>query len=683
MIGMASHLAPAAVEPIPGAIGAAARAWRDGPLVCAGGGLATLFLDRHGYVVGIGSPGVVPFGWHLSEIYTPESAASGDAKADLRAAARIGSVDLEGWWDRSAQSRCWVEATLTALRGVQGALTGFALVVRDATAARQAAEALRLSEARLAEIVGFAREAIVSTDDSHTIVLFNPAAERVFGYPAGDVLGLPLRTLLADAYQEFHAGQVLTLVGRGENTRREGDLGEVAARRRDGSVFPAVASRSSVEVAGQRLCTWFFRDLTLEKRSAAEAVFLLRAETELRGSLDPGAVVSTIARLAVESLGGHCFVFVPRSESRSRWLAGASSSPAVQGIFDRLEAEDFDVAGIEPLASTLRSGDERRLPFADGTVFAAGGWPPESAEVMDRLSPGALVSIPLSVQRRPVGVLTLIVDGAEGLSGDQARLAREFAGRAAVALEMALMYEEVCRAVRMRDELMSIVSHDLRNPLSAILMITAVLAEEDGATRLEKPLRMISRSAEHMRRIVNDLLDVAALDTGRLSIQLGPVAPAAVLAEAAQTFGPMAEQAGIVLETGTAGDLPALWADPDRLQQVLSNLVSNAIRFTPPGGRIVLTGERETEGAGVRFTVRDTGTGISPEQLPRVFDRFWQASRTGRRNLGLGLAIVRGIVEGHGGRVWVESEPGRGTALHFSVPCGAAAPECTPEGEAS
>jgi PAS domain S-box-containing protein len=676
---------PAPAEPAPchPPVAPRAREWRDGPLDCMEGGHATLFLDRHGYVMGVGSAGRTPtWGWHLSEIYSPALAAAGVPRADLREAARMGSVDLEGWWDRGAGARCWVEATLTALRGAEQVLSGFALVLRDASAERQAADALRASEARLAGIVGVAREAIVSTDEAGTIVLFNPAAERVFGYPAGDAVGRPFEMLLADGYRQLHAGEVLTLAEPGERMRREGDQGELAARRSDGRVFPALASMASADVEGQRLSTWVLRDVTREKRATAEADFLLRAETELRASMEPGAVAATVARLAVEGLGGHCAVLVSASAARPRLLEFASASPAAREGFDRWRAREPDVAALDPLAAALLAGEERRLAFAGAADLAAAGWPVEWAEGPGAESGTTLVAIPLAGRLRQVGALSLVLGGADGMDTERSRLAREFAGRAAAALEMALMFEEVCRAVRLRDDLVSVVSHDLRNPLSAILMTASMLAEEGSTASVSEHLGIIIRSAGQMSRMVDDLLDVARLETGRLSLHLRRVAPAVMLAEAVQAFAPAAAAAGLVLEREAAGRLPELRADPDRLQQVLGNLLSNAVKFTPPGGRIELRAEADADCPCVRFTVRDTGIGLPAESIPHVFDRFWQARRADRRGLGLGLAIVRGIVEAHGGRVWVQSEAGTGSTFGFTVPCEPPAPDGASAGRA-
>ena len=650
--------------------GARSRAWRDGPLGCASGGHATLFLDRHGYVTG-SAPAGPPAGWHVAELYAAECAARGDPEDDLRASRREGSIDLEGWWERADGGRCWVEATLTALRGAAGAAAGFALVMRDASAARAAEEALRLSEARLAGIVDLARDAIVSTDESREIILFNRGAERIFGHASAEMLGRPFELLLADRYRESHAGEVLALDGAAGRMRREGDLGEVAARRKDGTVFPAAASLSSVEVGGLRVFTWVLRDVSAEKRAAAEAAFLLRAGVALASSLDPASTLATAASLAAEGLADLCLAHAAEAGGHPPRTAAAGAPPHGSELARTLEALSPPLAAVEPVATALRTGTPQRMEIADAGSLRAAGWPADLAGALSRLAPGALCVLPLAVHRRAAGALVLVRGGGAGFGPEDVRLAAELAGRASLALEGALLHERALRAVRLRDDMVSVVSHDLRSPLSTVSMAAAMLAEPGAlaappAART-KFVEMIRRSAEQMSQMVEDLLDVARIESGRLALQGRLLAPATMLAEAAQSLLPQADAAGIALDVEADDGLPEAWGDPDRLQRVLANLVGNALKFTPRGGRITLRAEAEG-GAEVRVSVRDTGGGIPPGDLPFVFDRFWQASRSDRRGLGLGLPIVKGIVEAHGGRVWVESAVGRGSAFFFTLP---------------
>jgi signal transduction histidine kinase len=220
---------------------------------------------------------------------------------------------------------------------------------------------------------------------------------------------------------------------------------------------------------------------------------------------------------------------------------------------------------------------------------------------------------------------------------------------------------------RAREEVLGVVAHDLRNPLNLITSATLLIMEEDlPPSRQQEMLRMVIRAARQMNGLISDLLDTVRLQAGRLSLALEDVGVDEVLRQAEETFQPLADERHIQLEVQTSAGTEAVRADPLRLSQIFGNLVGNALKFTPPQGRVQL--QTETRGDDVVFLVRDSGPGIPPEHMAHLFDKFWQASQSDRRGAGLGLAIARGLVEAHGGRIWLESAPGTGSTFAFSVP---------------
>ena len=235
---------------------------------------------------------------------------------------------------------------------------------------------------------------------------------------------------------------------------------------------------------------------------------------------------------------------------------------------------------------------------------------------------------------------------------------------------LSTMYREAQLTIDAREQVLKIVSHDLRNPLHTISMSTSLMLEVpmDEAQRVKR-LQMIKRAGERMTRMVQDLLDVAKFESGRLGIDKRGVDVAPLVNEAIDMLRPLAVERALRLEASVVDDLPPIAADSGRVLQVFSNLIGNAIKFTPPGGRIVI--RAEPVGGQTRFSVTDTGPGISPAHLQQVFGRFWQADANDRRGIGLGLAIAKGIVEAHGGRIWVESELGHGTTFYFTLAGGA------------
>ncbi|HEX2208572.1 MAG TPA: hybrid sensor histidine kinase/response regulator [Longimicrobium sp.] len=225
-------------------------------------------------------------------------------------------------------------------------------------------------------------------------------------------------------------------------------------------------------------------------------------------------------------------------------------------------------------------------------------------------------------------------------------------------------------AVNARDEVLRIVAHDIGNSLSAVKIHTMVLErtlpEGDAQAEARKRTEAIRHLTQQMDRLRQDLLDVAAIEAGRLSFEPHETRLHEVVDDVLGTVSGVAAEKALALESGVDPDLPAVWADRERLHQVLGNLVGNAVKFTPARGGVRVTAERD--GDEIRVAVADTGPGIPAEHLENVFDRFWQARSTRRAGAGLGLAIARGVVEAHGGRIRARSEVGKGTTFEFTLP---------------
>lgn len=224
--------------------------------------------------------------------------------------------------------------------------------------------------------------------------------------------------------------------------------------------------------------------------------------------------------------------------------------------------------------------------------------------------------------------------------------------------------------IRIRQEVLDVVAHDLRNPLNSIGTVAhALIARShpnDPACPERRKYELIWRSSRHMGRLINDLVDVSRLEGHRLVLDRKPHAVQKLIDEAIETMTPLAEEKGQSLTAEVSASSGSIPCDHLRFFQVLCNLIGNAIKFTPRGGTISV--RALAEGDEVHFLVDDSGPGIPPEQLPHLFRKFWQARADDVRGVGLGLAIAKGIVEAHGGRMWVESELGRGTTFHFTLP---------------
>jgi len=311
-----------------------------------------------------------------------------------------------------------------------------------------------------------------------------------------------------------------------------------------------------------------------------------------------------------------------------------------------------------------------------GDVASDLGAPSESAWTSPEGEPTSAPPETTPVERVPLPGRAGGLLGEISLAGHAAIVAEhgvvgQLARLVAGAAENMRLYLAAQRASREREDVLAIVSHDLRNPLHTIGLSASLLTElmpESLPPAVLEQSNIIRRAVDRANRLIQDLLDVARAEGGGMTLTTASISVREILDEAEDAMRPTTEAAGITLTCTIEPDLPNVCADRERLAQVFTNLVSNATRFTPRGGEIAIGATRATDDDAVRFTVRDTGSGIPAENLPHLFDRFWQARTSARTGAGLGLAIVKGIVESHGGTVTVTSEPGKGTEFAFTIP---------------
>jgi signal transduction histidine kinase len=399
--------------------------------------------------------------------------------------------------------------------------------------------------------------------------------------------------------------------------------------------------------------------------------FLADAGRTLASSLDYDTTLQAVAELAVPRVACYCVVYVFEEDGRVRRVGLAHEDPARLPALRRLSDFLLDRGAPPRLAEAIPDGELVLVSPVTDAWMRGIAESEEHLALMRGLAPTSLILQTLSVRGRPLGVLELASTRTDRHYGrDDLLLARELARIAATAIDNARLYQRAQEAIRARDEVLRVVSHDLRNPIGAVVMGSAFLqdelSEQLGDGPLGRTLHTIRRSAERANRMIDDLLDISRIEAGRLAIEAAPEPLAPLLEEALEAQRRAALEQGVELRLRAAGPLPWVRADRDRLLQVLGNLIGNALKFTPAGGRVEVGAV--PDGEEVRVFVEDTGPGIPAEQLPHLFDRFWQARRADRRGLGLGLAIVRGLVAAHGGRIWVESEPGRGSRFQFTLP---------------
>ncbi|MGH9887724.1 MAG: ATP-binding protein, partial [bacterium] len=416
-------------------------------------------------------------------------------------------------------------------------------------------------------------------------------------------------------------------------------------------------------------------------RAAAEAserrsAFLAEATGSLSGSLDEEEILGGLTALAVPGLADWCFVDSVDEQNEHRRVQVTHADPGAFAVAERIARLSLTDSSGSAQARVMRDGRSVIVRTVGESGTDAFIEDPDHLALVEALGARSMLVVPLRCRDRSLAALTFVsTDPHHRYDREDLELADELARRAALAVDNAHLYktsQEARKAAetanRAKDEFLATLSHELRTPLTPILGWTVMLRSGtlDQASMI-RGLEVIERNVRAQTQLIGDLLDVSRIITGKLRLEVRPVDIGPVIEAGVEAVRSSAEAKDITLELDLHLDVPQVNADPDRLQQVVWNLVSNAVKFTAAGGRVQVR-LRRAEGR-IQIAVSDTGKGISASFLPFVFDRFRQADSTSTRThggLGLGLAIVRHLVELHGGTVSAES-PGEGRGSTFTV----------------
>ena len=559
--------------------------------------------------------------------------------------------------------------------------------IHDVTARRRAEEALHRREKQLAEAQAVAHVGSWVWDIETNELSGSDELYRIYGFEPNTVLrpGAILERVHPDDMalvrrtidRAVHAGEAFSVdhrIIRPPNDVRHFHVEGRVVLNADGA--PVRMIGAGQDVTERHRAELVARRLMEEQaaRSAAEAAerraaFLADASRELGASFDFDTTLKTLLRLAIPVLADFCAVSVATDASTSAVVGVAHVDPSLDDQVSKVASGGYERAPwVTELRQQVMSGRIARIDEISDDMLDTAYPGDEPRAVIRQLNPRSYVAVPLLSGGHLVGELDLFMSmSGRRYDDDTIALAEELGRRAALAVENARLFNEAQQATRARDQMLGVVAHDLRNPLSTMLMASSMLAETlDAAAPAQKQVAMVQRAGERMNRLIQDLLDVKRMESGNLAVERAPVSPCALLSEGAESLRPIASAAGVTLTLEVPAELPAVPADRHRVHQVLSNLVGNAIKFTPRGGSIVVRGE-DAPGE-ILVAVEDSGAGIPAEQLPHIFNQFWQGARTDRRGIGLGLAIAKWIVEAHAGRIWVESTLGAGSTFYFTLP---------------
>jgi PAS domain S-box-containing protein len=573
-----------------------------------------------------------------------------------------------------------VALTIAPLRDAAGLVVGTVRITRNVTVSERAERAVR----RLAAIVESSDDAIISKDLNGIVTSWNTAAERMFGYTAAEMIGQSIRLLIPKDRQN-EEDIVLAQVRRGAKV----DHFDTIRRRKDGSAIPISLTVSPIHDDHGRIvgASKIARDIS-ERRDAEHERARLLAEAERHAATTER--LNHVGAIVAATLDRHELVQAV-TDTATELTAAAFGAFFYNAVDEKGEAYTlYTISGV-PREAFSKFPMPRNTKVFDPTFRGAGivrsdditrdprygHNPPYNGMPAGHLPVRSYLAVP--VRHRSGEVLGGLFFGhpASGRFTEQhERIVAGIASWAAIGLENAQLYVNVQEASRLKDEFLATLSHELRTPLNAILgyarMVKSGIVSAD---RMMKAVDTIERNATSLTQIVEDVLDVSRIIAGKMRLNVQPVQLPRIIQSSVEAFAPAAEAKGLRIETILDAYPPAVSGDPERLQQVIWNLVSNAVKFTDRGGtiRVVL----ESTDRELTLTVSDTGVGIEPAFLPHMFERFRQAdggTTRERGGLGLGLGIARQLVEMHGGTIHASSAGvGKGSTFTVRLPSAAAA----------
>ncbi|WP_257449184.1 PAS domain S-box protein [Archangium lipolyticum] len=605
-------------------------------------------------------------GRHVSVFYTPEDVASGEPCGHIQAAATQGHCRAEGLRVRKDGQRFWADTVITALRDEHGVLRGFSDVTRDVSKRKQAEQALRETTQRLQAILETAVDGIITIDERGTIQNLNPATVRIFGYSPEELIGQNVSILMPEPYRGEHDGYMANYLRTG--VRKVIGLGrEVRGRRKDGSVFPLELSVSETRLPQGRFFTGLVRDISTRKRAMEAQSLFVEAGTLLSQSLDVATTLRKLASLAVSRLCDYCIVDLLGEDGQLHRLEVATREPGLQPLIRRTVSYAPLIGNHSPLIRALERGKAMAVPVVTPEWLDSAAVNAEHRALLEELGPKSVAVVPLVARGRKLGIICFawLRSRASTMAAD-VEVAKGLADRAAVAIDNARLYQEAQEAARVREDVVAIVSHDLRNPLNAItLSATTLLKREDVDERTAKAIRRIYAAADRASGMIRDLLDFTQARVGGIPIHRRPLdfhAHVHHVVDEVQGAHPERH-----IDFHARGDGQGEW-DEGRLAQVVTNLVGNALQHSPASTPVRVS--TWSEGPGVCLEVHNEGAPIPAELIPTLFEPYRQGPEAGagRGSLGLGLFITRQIVLGHGGTLEVRSSENDGTTFTVRLP---------------
>ena len=575
-----------------------------------------------------------------------------------------------------------IDDSAAPIRDASSGLNGVVLIFRDVTEKRRAEAGLRESEAKLRLLADTIPQlAWMARPDGH-IFWYN---RRWYEYT-----GTTPEQMEGWGWQSVHDPDVLPKVlERWKASLASGEPFDMVfpLKGADNLFRPFLTRVNPLRDEAGRVLYWFGTntDISEQKRAEDASRFLANASAALAAVVDYESTLGKVARLAVPFFADWCAVDMAEPGGALRRLAVAHVDPSkvelAEELYRRYPPRPDDPYGPP---NVLRTGQPEMATELGDSVLAALAQDDEHLRILRELALRSYLCVPLAVRGRPLGVVTFVTSESGRRYGPaDLKLAEDLAHRAAVALDNARLYAELKEADRLKDEFLAMLAHELRNPLAPVRNALQIMKMPGTNSAMIGQARdMAERQVQHMARLLDDLLDVSRISRGKIELRKEVLDLTAAVNRSAEAVRPLFEERQHELIVSLPPASLRVEADPTRLEQVVTNLLNNAAKYTDPGGKVWVTAQHA--GSEVVLRVRDTGIGIAPDMLPKVFDLFVQAERRLDRSqggVGIGLTLVKKLVEMHGGRVEASSAgPGRGSEFVVRLP---AADDPRAEGQAA
>jgi len=560
----------------------------------------------------------------------------------------------------------WLSVAITPMFCADGAFDGALCLLTDITEQKQAQEALRRSEHQFRLLSENATDVIVRLDRDFRIGHINRSIMAVTGQSPAHYIGKSLDELDIDPERAaLYRRHVQTVFDTGRSHSIEFEILTIGGPRS----FQATLAPELDDEGNMTSCLCIGRDVTERTQMLERQRLLSDASVLLSTSLEFEVTIQSITRMVVPELADACMMDLRDDDGTVRRIAAVHNDPEKEALlFEIRRLYPFLAEASYGIPRVIATGKPEIVEQVNDAWLESISQDAEQLRLYRAVAPVSMMSVPLTARDRTMGALTLMTSESGRIyTQEDLELASDLARRCALAMDNARLFQEVRQVNQSKDEFLALLSHELRNPLAAIRNALRVMDLEGDSKSVFRQLRAdLEQEVHGMTRLVEDLLDVARITRGQIHLRPEPLDMGEAVMETVEKLRPLIRDGRNELEVALESEGVHVHADPVRLQQVVSNLLENAVKYTPPGGRIRLS--LGQDGGLAVMRVRDNGIGIQRDEMPMLFRSFYQArpEHYGEMGLGLGLPLVRRIVEMHGGRVSAHSD-GIGQGTEFVV----------------